>query len=250
VTAHESNISHATHSQQGRLPRTIAIDGPAGAGKSTVGRLLAERLGHLFLDTGAMYRAVALAALRQGISPSNEELLAELSDTLPIHIEKPGPGESDGRSYTVLIDHQDVTWEIRKPEVEAVVSEVASHPEVRSAMVRQQRRMATLGPVVMVGRDITTDVLPDAELKIYLDASLQERARRRFLELQERGSTLTYNQVESEISHRDRLDMNREAGALRKAQDAILVDTNGLSKEESLEELVKIAREWHARPGQ
>lgn len=196
MSPHESNIGHATHAQHGSLPRTIAIDGPAGAGKSTVGRLLAERLGHLFLDTGAMYRAVALAAMRQGISPSNEELLAELSDNLPIHIEKPKPSETDGRSYTVMIGEQDVTWEIRKPEVEAVVSEVASHPEVRSAMVRQQRRMSTLGPVVMVGRDITTDVLPDADLKIYLDASLQERAKRRFLELQERGNTLTYSQVE------------------------------------------------------
>jgi len=248
VSPHESNIGHATHAQHGSLPRTIAIDGPAGAGKSTVGRLLAERLGHLFLDTGAMYRAVALAAMRQGISPSNEELLAELSDNLPIYIEKPKEGETDGRSYTVMIGDQDVTWEIRKPEVEAVVSEVASHPEVRSAMVRQQRRMSTLGPVVMVGRDITTDVLPDADLKIYLDASLQERAKRRFLELQERGNTLTYNQVESEISHRDRQDMNREAGALRKAQDAILVDTNGLSKEQALELLVTIAREWTGKP--
>jgi cytidylate kinase len=246
---HESNMSHAAHSHEGNLPRTIAIDGPAGAGKSTVGRLLAERIGHLFLDTGAMYRAVALAALRQGISPSNEELLAELSDSLPIHIEKPKPGETDGRSYTVLIGDQDVTWDIRRPEVEAVVSEVASHPEVRSAMVRQQRRMAQLGPVVMVGRDITTDVLPDADLKIYLDASLQERARRRFIELQERGITLTYNQVESEIAHRDHQDMHREAGALRKAQDAILVDTNGLSKEQALEELVNIAREWTGKPG-
>jgi CMP/dCMP kinase len=249
VSPHESNIGHAAHAQHGSLPRTIAIDGPAGAGKSTVGRLLAERLGHLFLDTGAMYRAVALAAMRQGISPSNEELLAELSDNLPIHIEKPKAVESDGRSYTVMIGDQDVTWEIRKPEVEAVVSEVASHPEVRSAMVRQQQRIARRGPVVMVGRDITTDVLPDADLKIYLDASLQERAKRRFLELQERGNTLTYNQVESEIAHRDRQDMNREAGALRKAQDAILVDTNGLSREQALEVLVRIAREWTGKPG-
>jgi cytidylate kinase len=222
------------------FPRTIAIDGPAGAGKSTIGKMLAERLGYLFLDTGAMYRAVSLAAMRQGISPSNEELLAELSDNLPILIEKPEPGETDGRSYTVKIGEQDVTWEIRKPEVEAVVSEVASHPEVRSALVRQQRRMARRGPVVMVGRDITTDVLPDADLKIYLDASLHERARRRFVELQERGSSLTFAQVESEIAHRDRQDMNREAGALRRAPDAVLVDTDGLSRDEALEAILKI----------
>src|SRR5215217_3114318 len=135
------------NNEVGQLPRTIAIDGPAGAGKSTIGRMLAERLGYLFLDTGAMYRAVALEALRRGISPINEELLAELADTLPIRIEKPKPGETDGRSYTVKIGPEDVTWEIRKPQVESVVSQVASHPEVRSALVRQQRRMARLGPV-------------------------------------------------------------------------------------------------------
>jgi cytidylate kinase len=191
-----------------------------------------------------MYRAVALAALRRGISPTNEELLADLAEHLPIHIEKPRPGETDGRSYTVMIGPEDVTWEIRKPEVESVVSQAASHPEVRSALVRQQRRMARLGPVVMVGRDITTEVLPDADLKIYLDASLQERARRRFTELQERGSSLTYNQVESEISHRDRQDMNREAGALRRAEDAMLVNSDGLSREETLNTMLQIVRTW------
>src|SRR3954462_6714151 len=103
-------------SNEERVPRTIAIDGPAGAGKSTIGRMLAERLGYLFLDTGAMYRAVALAALRRGISPTNEELLADLSDNLPIHIEKPRPDETDGRTYTVMIGPEDITWEIRKPE--------------------------------------------------------------------------------------------------------------------------------------
>jgi cytidylate kinase len=249
VTPHQSDTHthRASHMKEGGLPRTIAIDGPAGAGKSTIGRMLAERLGYLFLDTGAMYRAVALAALRRGISPTNEELLAELADTLHIRIEKPTPGETDGRSYTVMIGPEDITWEIRKPEVESVVSQVASHPEVRSALVRQQRRMARRGPVVMVGRDITTEVLPDADLKIYLDASLQERARRRFVELQERGSSLTFNQVESEIAHRDRQDMNREAGALRRAEDAVLIDSDGLSREETLDKMLEIVRRWAGR---
>jgi CMP/dCMP kinase len=248
VTANEPKpeTNHPTSKRAGGMPRTIAIDGPAGAGKSTIGRMLAEKLGYVFLDTGAMYRAVALAALRQGISPSNEEVLAQLADELPIHIDKPKPGETDGRSYTVMIDHEDVTWEIRKSSVESVVSAVASHPEVRSALVRQQRRMARRGPVVMVGRDITTEVLPDADLKVYLDASLQERARRRFVELHERGNSLTFNQVESEIAHRDRQDMNREAGALRRAPDAVLLDSDGLSREETLEALLKIARDWKA----
>ncbi len=226
----------------GELPRTIAIDGPAGAGKSTIGRLLAETLGYLFLDTGAMYRAVALAALRRGISTTNEPLLADLAERLPIHIEKPKPSETDGRPYTVMIGDEDVTWDIRKPEVESVVSEIAAHPSVRDAMVQQQRRIASLGPVVMVGRDITTDVLPDADLKIYLDASLDERARRRYDELRARGRDVTFAQVEAEIAHRDDLDMHRAAGALRVAPDALRVNTDGLEIEQSLEKILRIVK--------
>jgi cytidylate kinase len=229
-----------------RLPQSIAIDGPAGAGKSTIGRLLAEKLGYLFLDTGAMYRAVALAALRQGISTANEPRLADLAEHLPIHIKKPDKGETDGRPYTVLIGDEDVTWDIRKPEVESVVSVIASWPSVRRAMVQQQRRIAEAGPVVMVGRDITTDVLPDADLKIYLDASLQERAMRRYKELQERGRDVTYEQVEAEIAHRDDLDMHRAAGALRQAEDAVSVKTDGLEIEQSLVKIVGVVKRWDA----
>ena len=226
--------------QRGTLPRTIAIDGPAGAGKSTIGRLLAERLRYVFLDTGAMYRAVALAALRRGISATNEHVLAELAERLPIRIERPEEGETDGRPYTVRIGEEDVTWEIRKPEVESVVSQVASWPDVRDALVRQQRRMAEREAVVMVGRDITTEVLPNADLKIYLDASLQERARRRYDELQERGRDVTYEQVEAEIEHRDYQDMNRDAGALKLAEDALCINTDGLGIDDSLAKVLDV----------
>lgn len=224
------------------LPRTIAIDGPAGAGKSTIGRLLAERLGYLFLDTGAMYRAVALAALRRGISTSNGPLLAELAEELPVVIRKPSAEDADNRPYTVMIGDEDVTWEIRRPEVESVVSVIAAWPEVRAALVRQQRRMASLGPVVMVGRDITTEVLPDADLKIYLDASLKERARRRYEELVENGRDVSYEQVESEVAHRDDLDMHRSAGALRKAADAVSVQTDGLEIPQSLNRIMALVQ--------
>jgi cytidylate kinase len=229
-------------SKKSKLPQTIAIDGPAGAGKSTIGRLLAERLRYVFLDTGAMYRAVALAALRRGISTTNEHLLAELAESLPIRIERPKDGETDGRPYTVLIGDEDVTWEIRKPEVEAVVSHVASWPRVREALVVQQRRMAERDPVVMVGRDITTEVLPNADLKLYLDASLQERAKRRYDELQERGRDVTFAQVAAEIEHRDYLDMHRDAGALKLVEGVELVNTDGLEVEESLEKVMRVVK--------
>jgi cytidylate kinase len=242
LTHHHAADHTPGGSDTNNLPQTIAIDGPAGAGKSTIGRLLAERLGYLFLDTGAMYRAVALAALHRGIATTSGKLLTELAEALPIHIERPDPGCTDGRAYTVKIGDEDVTWEIRKPEVEAVVSGVASWPGVRTAQVAQQRRIARLGPVVMVGRDITTEVLPDADLKIYLDASLQERARRRYIELKERGRDVTFDQVEGEIAHRDDMDMHRAAGALRQAEDAILVNTDGLSVEEALAEVEGIVR--------
>lgn len=224
------------------LPEVVAIDGPAGAGKSTIGRLLAGKLGYLFLDTGVMYRAVALSALRRGISSSNEPLLAEIAEKLPIHVQIPDENETDGRLSTVLIGDEDVTWEIRRPEVEAVVSDIAAHPAVRSALVMQQRALSTRGPVVMVGRDITTEVLPDADLKVYLDASLEERARRRFEELRARGRDVDFKQIESEIAHRDDLDMHRATGALRQAPDAILLDTDGLSIDEALARILGIVR--------
>jgi cytidylate kinase len=224
------------------IPKTIAIDGPAGAGKSTIGRLLADRLGYKFLDTGAMYRAVALAALNGGISPDDGERLARLAEELPIRIERPKRGETDGRAYTVLIESEDVTWTIRRPEVEEIVSDVARWPDVRDALVRQQRRMARRDPIVMVGRDITTEVLPDADLKIFLDASLDRRAERRYRELKEKGVMTTLDQVTEDLAERDRKDTEREAGALRQAEDAIPLNTDDLDIEETVDAALKLVR--------
>ncbi|HEY8758541.1 MAG TPA: (d)CMP kinase, partial [Candidatus Limnocylindria bacterium] len=151
------------------LPRTIAIDGPAGAGKSTIGALVAERLGYLFLDTGAMYRAVALAASRRGIDPDDADKLSEIAKKVRIMIGP--PTKQDGRAYTVLLDGSDVTWDIRSADIDRIVSQVARVPGVRDAMVEQQRALAGQSRVVMVGRDIGTVVLPTADRKIFLTAS-------------------------------------------------------------------------------
>src|SRR5262245_2943812 len=156
---------------------SITIDGPAGAGKSTLGELLARRLGYLYFDTGVMYRAATWAVLRHGVDPYNEEATAALARALDIELLP--PTDSDGRQYKVLVDGQDITWELRFPEVERLVSLVASYPAVREVMRAQQRKIGLRGQIVMVGRDIGRIVLPEAALKIYLEASLDERARRR-----------------------------------------------------------------------
>lgn len=161
-------------------PSTITIDGPVASGKSTIGYLLARHLGYLYLDTGAMYRAVTWVALARGVPVEDEAAVTALAHALRIDVIP--PTADDGRQYTVLADGADVTWEIRRPEVDGSVSAVSAYPGVREAMVAQQRRIAAGGRVVMVGRDIGSVVLPDADLKLYLDASPQERARRRWLE--------------------------------------------------------------------
>lgn len=216
-------------------PHTIAIDGPAGAGKSTIGALLAERLGSLFLDTGAMYRALALAANLRGVDPDDAEHLSALARDVRIAIGP--PTVRDGRAYTVLLDGRDVTWEIRSREIDAIVSQVARVPGVREAMVDQQRAIAARGRVVMVGRDIGTVVLPAADRKIYLTASAAERARRREHELAQRGEARPRQELLQEILHRDRLDSERTVAPLRAAADALVVETDGLSVGEALEKV-------------
>ena len=218
-------------------PRTIAIDGPAGAGKSTIGALVAERLGYLFLDTGAMYRAIALAARGSGVDPDDAERLAKLARESRITIGP--PTVRDGRAYTVLLDGADVTWEIRSPEVDRTVSQVARVPAVRDIMVEQQRELARRGRVVMVGRDIGTVVLPDADCKIYLTASAAERAKRREEELRSRGQVRPRQELLQESSDA-RMDSERVVAPLRTADDAVVVQTDGLSVGQALEQVLAI----------
>lgn len=219
------------------LPSTITIDGPVASGKSTVGHLLARRLGYLYLDTGAMYRAVTWMMLSRGIPVEDEAAATALAESLRIDVLP--PTADDGRQYTVLADGEDVTWEVRRPEVDAHVSIVSAYPGVRRAMVAQQRRIAAAGRVVMVGRDIGSVVLPNADLKLYLDASPQERARRRWLERQARGESVTYEEVLAMMLRRDEIDRHRAVSPLRVPDGAVLIDTTGLTVEEVLVRLLQ-----------
>lgn len=236
--------------ETGAWPRIIAIDGPAASGKSTVGHALAQRLGYLYFDTGAMYRAVTLAALAQGLDLQDTDAVGALAESLPIDIEPPSPGSSDGRQTTVLVDGQDVTWAIRSPEVDRSVSVVAANPRVRAALTQHQRRIsqrfrhgrAEKAGLVMVGRDIGTVVLPDAPLKIYLDAPVEERARRRYQELLKRGKTVLYEQVLADMRRRDEIDTQREIAPLRAAEDAHVLDSNGSSPPIMVERILDLLR--------
>ena len=219
-------------------PSTIAIDGPAASGKSTVGEALARWLDYLYFDTGVMYRAVTWAALNRGISIEAEDAVTELAHELRIDI-KP-PTEADGRQYTVLVDTHDITWEIRSPAVNANVSPVSAYAGVREAMVEQQRRVAEDGEVVMVGRDIGTVVLPEADLKIYLDATVEERARRRWKEIRQRGESADYQEVLASMRRRDDIDSHREVSPLRAADDAVVIDSTDMTVKEVLEEMMRL----------
>ncbi|WP_448591830.1 (d)CMP kinase [Thermoflexus hugenholtzii] len=219
-------------------PLRIAIDGPAASGKSTLAQRLAAHLGYTYIDTGVMYRAVTWAALRHGISPEDAEALARLAETLELDIQP--PTVADGRPYTVIVEGEDVTWELRRPEVDAAVSQVSAHPGVRQALSRRQRRLGLRGRVVMVGRDIGTVVLPEADLKIYLDADLETRARRRYQELRERGQAVSFEEVLEAMRQRDALDQGREVAPLRPAPDAVVLDTTALDIEEVFRKVVAL----------
>lgn len=209
---------------------TIGIDGPAASGKSTVGGILAKRLDYLYFDTGVMYRAVTWAALDRGIAIEDEPRVSQLAQTL--RIEVLAPNIDDGRQYTVLADGVDITWKIREPEVNQQVSPVSAYKAVRAALTAQQRRIGAPGGVVMVGRDIGTVVLPEAQVKIYLDASVEERAHRRHREEGAHGLRSTYRQVLAILRKRDRIDSGRETAPLRVAPDAVVIDSSDMSIEQ------------------
>lgn len=219
-------------------PSTIAIDGPAASGKSTIGYHLSCYLAYLYLDTGVLYRAVTWAALDREISIADEDAITHLAEAL--HIDVTSPTETDGRQYTVRVEGRDVTWAIRAPEVDAAVSPVSAYPGVREALTRRMREIAALGRVVMVGRDIGTVVIPDADLKLYVVASAEERAHRRQLERQTKGERAEYEAVLANLQQRDQIDSNRAAAPLKAAPDAILFDNTDLTIEEMLERAEKL----------
>ena len=227
-------------------PSTITIDGPAASGKSTIAELLAQDLGYLYFDTGVMYRAVTWAALSNGISIEDEPAVTALAERLQVDVTP--PDADDGRQYTVLADGEDVTWTIRTPAVDAHVSPVSAYAGVRRALVVQQRRVAAGGRVVMVGRDIGTVVLPDADFKLYLDATVEERARRRWREMRARGEEADYEVVLASMRRRDQIDSNREVSPLRVAKDAVVVDTTDLTIEEVLAEVERLIEERGCPP--
>src|SRR5215212_6352897 len=197
-------------------PSIIAIDGPAASGKSTLGLRLAQALHYLFFDTGVMYRAITWLALNRGINVKDEIAVTALAQNVPIEV---APASTpDGRACDVFVEGKDITWQTRTPEVEINVSVVSAYRGVRGALSEQQRRIGQRGKIVMVGRDIGTVVLPDADLKIYLDASAEERAKRRYEEIQARGEEADYNEILAKVKERDRIDSTRDVAPLRIAE--------------------------------
>lgn len=214
----------------------IAIDGPAAAGKSTIARKVAQQLGYTYIDTGAMYRAVTLQALKEGVSLREEEQLQQLLQRMTLRLQ---PEENMQR---VFIDDEDVTESLRSSEVTNAVSTVAQYSKVREIMVEKQQKLAAQGGVVMDGRDIGTEVLPDADIKIFMTASVEERAERRYLENQSRGIHTSLEELQKEIAERDAQDMNRDVSPLRQAKDALLIDTTGQSIEQITEKIVQMTK--------
>jgi cytidylate kinase len=221
-------------------PSIIAIDGPAASGKSTLGLRLAQALHYLFFDTGVMYRAVTWLVLDRGVDVNDEAVVTALAEGTPIEV---APASvPDGRACDVLVDGKDITWETRDRKVEANVSQVSAYRGVRAALTQQQRRIGLRGKVVMVGRDIGTVVLPEADLKIYLDASAEERARRRYQEIIARGGVADYKEILAKVIERDRIDSTRDVAPLKTAEDAVVIDSDNLTAEEVFEKTLALCK--------
>ena len=217
---------------------TIAIDGPGAVGKTTVGRMLSDRIGFLFIDTGVMYRAVTAVAIQRDVNTDDEDAVTGLARSVDIRITgAPGPG-----SQRVIVDGSDVTDSIRSQAVDRRVSAISSYSGVREAMVDQQRALASREGVVMVGRDIGTVVLPDAKLKIYLTASAEARARRRYAELADTGSDVSFDSVLQALERRDKTDSERAHSPLKPALDSIIVDTSHLTADQVVDRIMELWR--------
>lgn len=215
---------------------TIAIDGPSGAGKSTVARFLAKRLGYVYIDTGAMYRSVALRVKEKGISPEDELALNQLASSLHITF------ITEGEQTRVCCDGEDITSAIRSPEISRLASYISKQKGVREALVQMQREMGKEGGVILEGRDIGTVVFPDADVKFYLDAKSDERARRRYHEMVEKGVKVDFKETQEELIQRDHNDMHRIHSPLKKANDALFIDSTHRSVEEVVEEMVHMVK--------
>jgi len=215
----------------------IAIDGPAGAGKSTVAKILAKRLGFLYIDTGAMYRALTLKVLENNVPIANEAEILRLVNGIKIDL----LNNPDG-SLTVMLDGSDVSLAIRKAQITQYVSDVAKIKEVRQVLVKLQRKLGRQGSCVLDGRDIGTVVFPDAQKKFFIDASAKERVRRRFKELKGLGQQVLEGEVAKDLSNRDKIDSTRQASPLRRAPDAIYIDTTGLSIEQVVDKMYNLVK--------
>jgi len=218
-------------------PLTIAVDGPGSAGKGTVARGVARHLGYQYVDTGAMYRAVALFSERAGVAWHDETAVAEIARNLQFAF------VWDGDVLRVVVDDEDVSGTIRTAHIGKGASDVSALPAVRAALLDLQRGLGALGGVVMDGRDIGTVILPDSELKVFLDASLEERARRRHEELLRRGEVQSFEEVRAQLAYRDKQDSEREIAPLAQADDAVLVDTTRMTIPEAIEAVLALARE-------
>lgn len=217
----------------------IAIDGPAASGKSTLACRLAEELDYLYFDTGVMYRAVTLRALEHGFALADEAAISELAARMNIDVQS---ADGEDLPYRVLVDGDDVTDRLRSPDVDANVSQVSAYRQVREAMTDRQRQIGSRGQVVMVGRDIGTVVLPDADLKIYLEASVEARARRRHLEILAKGGAARYQSILDSMKARDEFDSNRAVAPLKVADDAEIIDTTNLTVDQTLKRALVLAR--------